>query len=549
MPIALVDGNKVSRENLRNVLIKEETNVSVEAFDSAKACIHFLNQENSWPTLILITNNIPDSSCVALAEQIRQQAGDRFILINFILDDNNPKLIQQCLEIGDDVIYTPIEQEHFRSKLLAQKRLEQRFLKTEAEKQNLEIYRQNVTLEQDIIERIYDTHCRGNQVDRDNIRLHNSPKALLSGDILITQEGPTGSVYVAIGSVSGRGLPAALGAMPIFSTFRAMTKKGKPVGKIAAEMNRSLATVLPSNMNMSLSLLELSHHCDRLTVWSGGMPYGIIVSSPDAAFEPILSKHPPLTELSEFDFSQDVSVFDLTPGQRIFFHTNSVERSQDGNQQAFGQSDITDCIKSDPSRAFSHITTELEARSQNLDSVFVELLCDVSDAESASNQAANNVAAMPWCLTINLDADDLKSVSPTPQIIRLLSNAVGLDVHQDFLSTVISELYNNALDHGVLGLDSELKATDDGFMVYYSEREKRLKNLKEGSVNISIQYENKEIKISLKDSGKGFNVKQIKKSSELDTFGRGLDIIRSLCSRLEHSEGGTRVTVWYNVCS
>ena len=70
MPIALVDGNKVSRENLRNVLVKEETNVSVEAFDSAKACIHFLNQENSWPTLILITNNIPDSSCVALAEQI-----------------------------------------------------------------------------------------------------------------------------------------------------------------------------------------------------------------------------------------------------------------------------------------------------------------------------------------------------------------------------------------------------------------------------------------------------------------------------------------------
>lgn len=550
MPIALVDGNKVSRENLSQVLLQEKPNVSVAQYESANQAILHLSEGSDWPALIIISNNLPDSDCVDLARKIRTLAGNRLILINFVLDENDPQLVQRCFEVGDDVICAPLEQTHYlHGKISAQKRLQHRMAASELDREHLESYRQGASLEQDIIERIYHTHCCDDQSCRENIDIHNSPKALLNGDVLIAEEGPAGNVYVAIGSVSGRGLPAALGALPIFSTFRAMTKKGKPVGKIAAEMNRSLAAVLPSNMNMSLSLLELSAHCDRLSVWSGGMPDGVIVSADGSTVEKIPSKHPPLTVRSEFDFSQDVSAFDLMQGQRIFLYTDSVKRLNTVDGKVFGESEILDNINKSAKSAFENITHELSVRASHTESVLAQLVCDETKTPKSKSKEQEDLAAMPWDLNIELGADELRNINPTPQIIRLLSNALGLDVHQDFLSTILSELYNNALDHGVLGLDSQIKSGDNGFMDYYTEREKRLKSLVDGWVKINIQYFNKEIKMSVHDSGVGFDFENIKESNDLDAFGRGIEIIRSLCSKLEHSEGGSKVTVWYSIGS
>ena len=60
------------------------------------------------------------------------------------------------------------------------------------------------------------------------------------------------------------------------------------------------------------------------------------------------------------------------------------------------------------------------------------------------------------------------------------------DEHWQNLYTVLTELFVNALDHGVLGLSSELKQSAQGFAQYFAERELRLNALETGFIDMSL---------------------------------------------------------------
>ena len=55
------------------------------------------------------------------------------------------------------------------------------------------------------------------------------------------------------------------------------------------------------------------------------------------------------------------------------------------------------------------------------------------------------------------------------------------------LFTVLAELFNNALDHGILELDSGLKRDVEGFSEYYKQRIERLEKLENGQVAFHFQ--------------------------------------------------------------
>ncbi len=546
MSIFLVDSNEQSRCRSLELLSHLEAAVNVAA--TGAELLQFLDQDKDWPTLVVIADNVTDVDCIELAKEVRSRADERYVIINFVIEQHcESNCLDRFLSVGDDIFLRSQYPDLLKARLAAQNRLIKRFVNTNKDLNSYEEYRQNIILEQDIVEKIFDTHCARHLIEQGNIFTNVSAKAMLNGEILITQTGPTGSIYIVIGDVSGRGLPAALGGLPTFTTFRTMAKKGLPVGKIAAEMNRNLLTMLPDNMLMAVCIVELSCHRDRLTVWSGGMPPGLIVSRTGEFREKIVPKHAPLTVVSEIDFSQDVNVYSLKSGDRVYLYTDSLDQTNIDGGISFTENDLLDVIKSDIGTAFSRMCQVIAQRSDNTDSVFVELVCDDTGSELESEQRDKQAVALPWSLDIYLTAKELRSLNPTPQIIRLLSNAIGLDVHQDFLSTIISELYSNALEHGVLGLDSQLKKTDEGFLEYYSARAERLEMLTDGWIRIKIAFVDGNVDILIHDSGAGFNTDESKDVDESESFGRGLDIIRSLCTRLEYSYGGSCVQVSYPV--
>ncbi len=110
--------------------------------------------------------------------------------------------------------------------------------------------------------------------------------------------------------------------------------------------------------------------------------------------------------------------------------------------------------------------------------------------------------------------------------------------------------FTNALDHGVLGLSSDLKDSPEGFAQYFSERQTRLNQLVDGDIDIYVElYQLKnvgKIVIKIKDSGKGFNIsKFINKTSEQSVnkklSGRGIELVKQLSNSVNYYENGTLV--------
>lgn len=119
---------------------------------------------------------------------------------------------------------------------------------------------------------------------------------------------------------------------------------------------------------------------------------------------------------------------------------------------------------------------------------------------------------------------------------------------------IASELYNNALEHGILKLPSELKNTVGGFEAYYQQRAERLANLASGFIDVDFTFvrgQPNEVHMVVSNSGEGFHFKQYFPSqSDVDAqveqnHGRGIKLLRQLCKSLEFDNGGCTAKAVY----
>ena len=128
------------------------------------------------------------------------------------------------------------------------------------------------------------------------------------------------------------------------------------------------------------------------------------------------------------------------------------------------------------------------------------------------------------------------------------------------LGTIVSELYCNALEHGVLGLDSRCKRDAEGFERYVAARDEKLARLQHGWVriglNCSYRAQDGIATIRVDDSGAGFDCTQLGVAgadrTRLDELaatsvlhGRGLALIRALGVCLHPGIGGRGLCAMY----
>ena len=127
----------------------------------------------------------------------------------------------------------------------------------------------------------------------------------------------------------------------------------------------------------------------------------------------------------------------------------------------------------------------------------------------------------------------------------------GLRGQRQQLYMVFSELFSNALDHGILGLDSRLKQTADGFAKYYMEREEKLATLLEGSIRVDISHRPDAsggiLTIRFEDTGDGFDYEKrtLSLESNLGHSGRGIQLLHSICDDIHYEGNGNVVKATY----
>ncbi|HNA21115.1 MAG TPA: ATP-binding protein, partial [Agitococcus sp.] len=159
-------------------------------------------------------------------------------------------------------------------------------------------------------------------------------------------------------------------------------------------------------------------------------------------------------------------------------------------------------------------------------------------------------------MSCELGVESLKLFDPVPLVTHLVFQVTGLKPYINTLNTILAELYSNALEHGLLHLDSALKSSAQGFAKYYALRHERLNNLTEGYVRFEIKHQPTEqggkLILQVTDSGSGFdysNRSQRPTTSNhhlMNYHGRGIRLIETLCQRLEFIGSGNSVIVEFD---
>jgi len=491
------------------------------------------------------------------AQQIKALAGETLVPIIFLTSLTESEGLARCLEAGgDDFLAKPYNQLILAAKIKAMDRL--RRLQATVLQQRDQIARHHNYLlnEQRVAKAVFDKVAHSGCLNAPNIRYLQSPYALFNGDLLLAAFTPAGDMHVLLGDFTGHGLPAAVGAMPLAEVFYGMTAKGYGLSETLREMNAKLKRILPVDMFCCATLLCLSFQRRSVEVWNGGMPDGYLHNIASDERTPLTARHLPLGVLSPETFDDRTEVFPMALGDRVFLLSDGVIDTCDADEQLFGVERLHQVFAANrqPEELFEEIEQALrDFRGEARDDVsMVEVsLLDATQMRPPTLVYSDSGQSCPldWSVSFEFRAASLKRFNPLPYLLQLLLEVHGLRAQSGALYSVLAELYSNALEHGVLGLDSSLKRDASGFARYYQERNARLDALRSGYVRVHLEIvptgEGGCLSIRVEDSGKGFDIARVmeRPAENVRLSGRGVNLVQQLGRNASWSDNGRSARV------
>ncbi|MGZ9667083.1 ATP-binding SpoIIE family protein phosphatase [Pseudomonas sp. GNP014] len=539
---------------LLSTIVRRQGHEVLTAANGAEAVEVFRQQQ---PHLVLMDAMMPVMDGFQAAQQIKVLAGETLVPIIFLTSLTESEALARCLEAGgDDFLAKPYNQVILAAKIKAMDRL-RRLQATVLQQRDLIARHHDYLLnEQRVAKAVFDKVAHSGCLSAPNIRYLQSPYALFNGDLLLAAYTPAGDMHVLLGDFTGHGLPAAVGAMPLAEVFYGMTAKGYGLAETLREMNAKLKRILPVDMFCCATLLCLSFQRRSVEVWNGGMPDGYLHRIATGEREPLAARHLPLGVLSPQAFDDRTEVHSMAVGDRVFLLSDGVIDTSDANDQLFGVERLQRVFAAsrEPDRLFDDIEQALrdfrgEAR-DDVSMVEVSLLAPAQVRLPAPVYSDSGQSCpLDWSVSFEFRGATLQRFNPLPYLLQLLLEVHGLRAQSGALYSVLAELYSNALEHGVLGLDSSLKRDAEGFARYYQQRNARLEALQEGFVRVHLQVlphgEGGRLIIRVEDSGKGFDVARImgRPLDGVRLSGRGVSLVRQLGHNASWSDEGRSARV------
>lgn len=550
--ILIADDSPSDRLLLATILSREGHRV-LTARDGLEALTLFSQEQ---PDLVLMDAMMPVMDGFEAARRIKQVAGERLIPLIFLTSLTASEELARCLEAGgDDFLAKPYNRLILQAKINAMARLRRLHATVLEQRDLIAGHNRQLLNEQRVAKAVLDKVVHSGSLHASNIRYLQSPLAFFNGDLLLAAFKPSGGMHVLLGDFTGHGLPAALGAMPLAEVFYAMTAKGYCMADILREMNAKLKLILPVGIFCCAVMLNLSFQRRQVEVWNGGLPDGYLLRAGQPP-QPLVSRHLPLGVLEPHAFNEACELYALDLGDRVVVLSDGVLETRNPQGQLFGDERLLDvlCRNQQPVQLFEEIQNALRTfngSAQDDLSLLEVTMVEAYSLERPSMQAlaGGGSGSMDWQAEFEFRATTLRHFNPLPQLMQLLMAVDGLRRKAAPLYTVLAELYSNALEHGVLGLDSSIKRGAEGFARYYQERNLRLQALNEGFVRFSLEVlatpDGGFLRIAVSDSGPGFDIGRIAPAlaAQESLAGRGMALIRGLTDRCEWLDNGRRVVI------
>ncbi|HOY24547.1 MAG TPA: fused response regulator/phosphatase [Cellvibrio sp.] len=561
LKILVADDTDADRLILETIVRKEGHQV-FSAKNGVEAVAIF---QQEHPDIVLLDALMPEMDGFDAARQIKSLAGDELVPIIFLTSLQDTDSLVHCLDAGgDDFLSKPYNRVILKAKIKSFNRMRDLHNTMITQRDQLAQHHQRLLQEQAVAKQVFDNVAHSGCLNASNVRYFLSSLAVFNGDVVVAGIRPNGNMMVLLGDFTGHGLPAAIGAMPLASTFYGMVNKGFSMSDVLREINKKLKAILPIGLFCCATMIDLSFRRKRIKVWNGGLPAGMIYRKADGSVTPMRSTHLPLGVLPEKSFKDDAQFYDLDEGDRIFMWTDGIHEARNPAGDMFGEERLLDVFAQsrEPASVFdeilANVKTFIGSGEQDDDLSMIEIRMDSPENLHHPNHYfvhKQQLSPVEWELRFEVKPTSFKSFDPLPFLLNVLTEEPDLRGFSGSLYTILAELYSNALEHGVLGLSGSLKKSPEGFAEYYAQRERLLNEITGGFVHIYFAYSSNidggSLTLRVEDSGAGFDYQALqgKALSMTGYSGRGIGIVEKLCKTVRYYGSGNKVEVvfaWIN---
>lgn len=504
---------------------------------------------------VFAADALEDATPNQLAELLRGQSQYLYQPLIFLSHDDEAEHLVALLQIGDDVIVKPFSQQVLLAKILAHKRIHALYKSLHQQHALLDQFRKRTESEHMIAGDVLKQLLARSQQDIEGVSRFVSPYSVFNGDLLLIARGPEQQLYFLVADVTGHGLSAALGTLPIAETFLGLTAQGQAVGAIARAMNRLYLERIPPYILCAAAICCFDIERSLVRCWTGGIPPLLVVDSN----RQIKSRHPALHmalgACDESMFEAFESSIVLSPGDQLIAYTDGIIEARDLQGALFGLQCLEQalCVPGrDPLTQKVITALTQHAGTDDFQDDDITLLCLDRDRCTA---ALNQSGWMPPIAVASPPCWELSITLGPAQIIQrdLLANVLEhLPLHsipgaqQTRLEQILAELLANALDYGVLRLDSTLKHQGN-LNTYLDTRQQAIAQLAEGWIRLSLRYsvDNNQgsLNLTCQDSGAGIPPIAWQPPAQ-DTPGRrGLLMVAKLSDALTYDTPENRLNI------
>jgi len=507
---------------------------------------------------VLIDLDFVDMPGDRLVYSLRIRSGDNFIPIVILASIDEEELLSDCVSAGcDDFLFKPFTPIALKARISS---LEQvRELK--------QLYKNSVN-EQLVAKQILAFALSERNIQFEEIKLLSRSKAVFSGDLFLTARHPQGELHVLLADFTGHGLSAAIGALPVADIFSVMTEKGFKLEEILENINSKLHTLLPVSMFMACSVLKIDSDLKHARVWNGGMPDIYLRDNASGNIKKkIKSTHIPLGIKETTRDIYKLETIDLCSDDQFILYTDGLTDAENANGDMFGYQHLEQCLESNRSKEsiFSHIVDAFNNHCGAINPADdVTLACipcnsnltQVNDDDITSNVQIASNCDDGWCWYMELSGSSLRNVNPVPIVMSEVGKISDQSVCKEKLSSILTVLYENAIEHGLLVPSNSHMVHADVCREWENEHEE-IKDNSESYLRIGLRKVKHKgesaLLVSVEDSGKGFDHKGlmnklVNHSGNLKVTSEGIPLVYKLTDSLNYHGRGNHVEAIISEC-
>jgi len=552
--ILIVDDDLTNRIVLR-ALLKDSGYKSIEV-ENGELAVEAVEQNHI--DIILLDVMMPVMDGYQAAKVIKGRNG-RFIPIIFLTAMTDESALAKCIEAGgDDFLTKPYNHILLNSKIDSMLRIASLYQNIESKSKAIEEHNLQMLQEMNVTKKLF-KKISSNDLRGDDTGLHYSmsPMTMFNGDLILAEKNQTLGLDILVGDFTGHGLSAAIGAIPMSDVFHSMTQKCFSFTEVLTEANSKLMDLLPTQMFMAAGLISVDRSNNVVSIVNAGLP-DIYLYRNNQIFRTFKSKNIPLG-ISKITSQQiEVEMIPLEYGDRFYVATDGVMEATNKEGDMFGLDRLLKTFEDNTqgSELFSSLLSDCSAfceGADQTDDITLLELCHLENVHYGDDSEFKNEHCDPsnWSMQFALDIKSLRQLDVLPLIMQVVNRLQPLESGRASLHTILTEMFANALDHGVLKLDSSMKSSPQGYMEFYQEKQKRLELLDEGHIQITVSHElnsaenGGRLTLVITDSGEGFDFEQ-PDTSKNEYSGRGLKLLSSLCTNVQFLGKGNSIMAYYD---